>query len=285
MNAVVIDEQAEASKVPQQENNPATAAGTKPIVKYTGVTKSFGDLQVLKGINLEMQPGEKVAVIGPSGSGKTTMGRMLMTLEEPTEGTIEVDGELLWHMEEKGRLVRASEKHLHRMRCNVGMVFQHFNLFPHMNVLRNVTEAPRKVLGLSKEEAEERAVSMLSKVGLADKLKMYPSNLSGGQKQRVAIARALVMRPKVMVFDEVTSALDPELVGEVLEVIREIADEGEMAMMLITHEMDFAKEIADRVIFGADGRIVEQGTPEEIFDNPQSERLQSFLQRFRSNGN
>lgn len=285
MNAVVIDEQAEASKVPQQEGNPVTATGTKPIVKYTGVSKSFGDLQVLKGIDLEMQPGEKMAVIGPSGSGKTTMGRMLMTLEEPTEGTIEVDGELLWHMEEKGKLVRANEKHLHRMRCNVGMVFQHFNLFPHMNVLRNVTEAPRKVLGLSKEEAEERAVSMLSKVGLADKLKMYPSNLSGGQKQRVAIARALVMRPKVMVFDEVTSALDPELVGEVLEVIREIAEEGEMAMMLITHEMDFAKEIADRVIFGAEGRIVEQGTPEEIFDNPQSERLQSFLQRFRSNGN
>lgn len=285
MNAVVINEQAEASKVPQQEGNPVTSSGTKPIVKYTGVTKSFGDLQVLKGIDLEMQPGEKVAVIGPSGSGKTTMGRMLMTLEEPTEGTIEVDGELLWHMEEKGKLVRANEKHLHRMRCNVGMVFQHFNLFPHMNVLRNVTEAPRKVLGLSKEEAEERAVSMLSKVGLADKLKMYPSNLSGGQKQRVAIARALVMRPKVMVFDEVTSALDPELVGEVLEVIREIAEEGEMAMMLITHEMDFAKEIADRVIFGAEGRIVEQGTPEEIFDNPQSERLQSFLQRFRSNGN
>ncbi|WP_253300806.1 ectoine/hydroxyectoine ABC transporter ATP-binding protein EhuA [Paenibacillus lautus] len=285
MNAVVIDEQAEASKVPQQEGNPVIATGTKPIVKYTGVTKSFGDLQVLKGIDLEMQPGEKVAVIGPSGSGKTTMGRMLMTLEEPTEGTIEVDGELLWHMEEKGKLVRANEKYLHRMRCNVGMVFQHFNLFPHMNVLRNVTEAPRKVLGLSKEEAEERAVSMLSKVGLADKLKMYPSNLSGGQKQRVAIARALVMRPKVMVFDEVTSALDPELVGEVLEVIREIAEEGEMAMMLITHEMDFAKEIADRVIFGAEGKIVEQGTPEEIFDNPQSERLQSFLQRFRSNGN
>ncbi|MEC0259545.1 Glutamine transport ATP-binding protein GlnQ [Paenibacillus sp. GM2FR] len=285
MNAVVIDEQAEAPKEPQQEKSLATATGTKPIVKYTGVTKSFGDLQVLKGIDLEMQPGEKVAVIGPSGSGKTTMGRMLMTLEEPTEGTIEVDGELLWHMEEKGKLVRANEKHLHRMRCNVGMVFQHFNLFPHMNVLRNVTEAPRKVLGLSKEEAEERAVSMLGKVGLADKLKMYPSNLSGGQKQRVAIARALVMRPKVMVFDEVTSALDPELVGEVLEVIREIAEEGEMAMMLITHEMDFAKEIADRVIFGADGRIVEQGTPEEIFDDPQSERLQSFLQRFRSNGN
>ncbi|MEF3353728.1 ectoine/hydroxyectoine ABC transporter ATP-binding protein EhuA [Paenibacillus sp. GYB006] len=258
---------------------------TSPIVKYTGVTKSFGNVEVLNGIDLEMQPGEKVAVIGPSGSGKTTMGRMLMTLEEPTSGTIEVDGELLWHMEYKGEIVRANEKHLHRMRCNVGMVFQHFNLFPHMNVMRNVTEAPRKVLGLSKEEAEERAVTMLTKVGLEDKLKMYPSKLSGGQKQRVAIARALVMRPKVMVFDEVTSALDPELVGEVLEVIREIAEEGEMAMMLITHEMEFAKEIADRVIFGADGKIVEQGTPEEIFDNPQSDRLQSFLQRFRSSGN
>ncbi|EHB59653.1 ectoine/hydroxyectoine ABC transporter ATP-binding protein EhuA [Paenibacillus lactis] len=279
MNAVVIDEQEEA--LPSRtEEKPST--GMQPIVRYKGVTKSFGELQVLKGIDLEIQPGEKVAVIGPSGSGKTTLGRMLMTLEEPTEGTIEVDGELLWHMYHKGKLVRADEKHLHRMRCNVGMVFQHFNLFPHMNVLRNVTEAPRKVLGLSKEEAEERAVSMLGKVGLADKLKMYPANLSGGQKQRVAIARALVMRPKVMVFDEVTSALDPELVGEVLAVIREIAEEGEMAMLLITHEMDFAKEIADRVIFGADGRIVEQGTPEEIFDHPKSERLRSFLQRFRS---
>lgn len=254
----------------------------RPIVRYTEVTKSFGDLQVIKGINLDIYPGEKLAVIGPSGSGKTTLGRMLMTLEEPTSGMIELDGELLWHMSIKDRLVRANEKHLHRMRGKVGMVFQHFNLFPHMTVLRNVTEAPRKVLGLSKEEAEERAVSMLTKVGLVDKLKCYPAQLSGGQKQRVAIARALVMRPKVMVFDEVTSALDPELVGEVLEVIREIAEEGEMAMMLITHEMDFAKEIADRVIFGADGLIVEQGTPEAIFDNPQSDRLQSFLKRFRT---
>ena len=282
MNTVFEREETEVSA---QEKKNQAMPDTSPIVKYTGVTKSFGNVEVLKGIDLEMQPGEKVAVIGPSGSGKTTMGRMLMTLEEPTSGTIEVDGELLWHMEYKGEIVRANEKHLHRMRCNVGMVFQHFNLFPHMNVMRNVTEAPRKVLGLSKEEAEERAVTMLTKVGLEDKLKMYPSKLSGGQKQRVAIARALVMRPKVMVFDEVTSALDPELVGEVLEVIREIAEEGEMAMMLITHEMEFAKEIADRVIFGADGKIVEQGTPEEIFDNPQSDRLQSFLQRFRSSGN
>ncbi|WP_422656865.1 ectoine/hydroxyectoine ABC transporter ATP-binding protein EhuA [Paenibacillus sp. EC2-1] len=282
MNSVFEREETEASVL---QHEIEAISDTSPIVKYTGVTKTFGSVEVLKGIDLEMQPGEKVAVIGPSGSGKTTMGRMLMTLEEPSSGTIEVDGELLWHMEHKGELVRANEKHLHRMRCNVGMVFQHFNLFPHMNVMRNVTEAPRKVLGLSKEEADERAITMLTKVGLADKLKMFPSKLSGGQKQRVAIARALVMRPKVMVFDEVTSALDPELVGEVLEVIREIAEEGEMAMMLITHEMDFAKEIADRVIFGAEGKIVEQGTPEEIFDNPQSDRLQSFLQRFRASGN
>lgn len=254
----------------------------QPIVKYSQVAKKFGELEVLFGIDLEIDPGEKVAMIGPSGSGKTTLGRMLMTLEEPTAGTIELNGELLWHMRVNGRLVRANERHLHRMRGDVGMVFQHFNLFPHMNVLRNVTEGPRKVLGLSKEEAKERAVSMLRKVGLDDKLTVYPSQLSGGQKQRVAIARALVMRPKVMVFDEVTSALDPELVGEVLEVIREIAEEGDMAMLLITHEMDFAKEVADRVIFGAEGRIVEQGTPEQIFDHPQSERLQSFLKRFRS---
>ncbi|WP_188996094.1 ectoine/hydroxyectoine ABC transporter ATP-binding protein EhuA [Paenibacillus nasutitermitis] len=255
-------------------------AGLEPIVKYNNITKSFGDLEVIKGVDLELYPGEKIAMIGPSGSGKTTLGRLLMTLEEPTSGTIELDGELLWHTEDKGKLIRAGEKHLHRMRGKVGMIFQHFNLFPHMNVLRNVTMAPRSVLGLSKEEAHDRAVTMLRKVGLEEKLDVYPSQLSGGQKQRVAIARALVMQPKVMVFDEVTSALDPELVGEVLEVIREIADEGEMAMLLITHEMEFARDVADRVIFGAEGRIVEQGTPEQIFENCQSERLQSFLGRF-----
>nr|WP_284645003.1 ectoine/hydroxyectoine ABC transporter ATP-binding protein EhuA [Paenibacillus chinjuensis] len=253
-----------------------------PVVKYNKVSKRYGDTEVLKEIDLELTPGEKLAIIGPSGSGKTTLGRMLMTLEEPTSGTIEVDGELLWHRKVPNGLMRANEKHLHRMRSKIGMVFQHFNLFPHMSVLRNVTEAPRKVLGLPKEEAEEQAVSMLRKVGLEHKLEAYPSQLSGGQKQRVAIARALVMRPKVMVFDEVTSALDPELVGEVLEVIRELADEGSMAMMLITHEMEFAREIADRVIFGADGRIVEEGPPSAIFDHPQSERLRSFLRRFRT---
>ncbi len=255
-------------------------AKPKPIVSFQSIQKSFGDLHVIKGVDLDIYPGEKIALIGPSGSGKTTLGRMLMTLEEPTSGTILIDDEPLWHTESKGKRVRANEKHLRKMRSKVGMVFQHFNLFPHMSVINNVSMAPRSVLKLTKEQAEERAIMMLRKVGLEEKLHVYPSQLSGGQKQRVAIARALVMQPKVMVFDEVTSALDPELVGEVLSVIKEIADEGQMAMMLITHEMEFAREVADRVIFGADGLIVEQGTPEDIFTNPQSERLQAFLKRF-----
>lgn len=259
-----------------------TGIQTEPLVRYRNVSKGYGDLQILKGIDLDIHPGEKIAVIGPSGSGKTTLARILMTLEEPTEGTVEVAGQLLWHKQVSGRLVRADEKHLHSIRGDIGMVFQHFNLFPHMTILRNVTEAPIHVLGMSKEEAKERAVTMLKKVGLDDKLAAYPSQLSGGQKQRVAIARALVMRPKVMLFDEVTSALDPELVGEVLAVIKEIAREGEMAMLLITHEMDFARDVADRVIFTDGGTIVEQGSSEQIFYNPQSPRLQAFLSRFRA---
>ncbi|CAM4346238.1 ectoine/hydroxyectoine ABC transporter ATP-binding protein EhuA [Paenibacillus tarimensis] len=281
MNTTELEKTA-GQEAPARTRKPQGAStGVQPIVRYEHVSKSFGDLEVLHDINLDIAPGEKVAMIGPSGSGKTTLGRMLMTLEEPSGGMITVDGEPLWHMKSKGRLVKANEAHLHRMRGKIGMVFQHFNLFPHMSVLRNVTIGPRKVLGVSTDEAHERAVTMLGKVGLGDKLDVYPSMLSGGQKQRVAIARALVMSPKIMVFDEVTSALDPELVGEVLEVIKEIASEGEMAMMLITHEMDFARDVADRVIFGAEGHIVEQGPPEQIFENPQSERLQSFLSRFR----
>ncbi|MBJ6362325.1 ectoine/hydroxyectoine ABC transporter ATP-binding protein EhuA [Paenibacillus sp. GCM10012307] len=279
MNTVTKGEPADtgsASKPRQRE----PAAPVTPVVSYRNVKKSYGDLEVLHGIDLDIAAGEKIALIGPSGSGKTTLGRMLMTLEEPTSGIIEVEGEPLWQIERNGKLVRANEHHLHRMRSKIGMVFQHFNLFPHMRVLRNVTEAPRKVLGIGKEEAHDRAVEMLCKVGLEDKLDVYPSKLSGGQKQRVAIARALVMRPKIMVFDEVTSALDPELVGEVLSVIKEIAEEGEMAMMLITHEMDFARDVADRVIFGADGRIVETGPPQELFGQPKSDRLKSFLSRF-----
>ncbi|MGI2329458.1 ectoine/hydroxyectoine ABC transporter ATP-binding protein EhuA [Planococcus sp. YIM B11945] len=253
---------------------------TKPIVQFKNVKKSFGDLDVLKGFDLDIKQGEKVSIIGPSGSGKTTIIRMLMTLEKPTDGEIFVNGENLWHMEVNGKRTDANEKHLSKIRGNIGMVFQHFNLFPHMTILRNCTEAPIQVLGLSKKEAEERAKEMLGKVGLADKINNYPFQLSGGQKQRVAIARALVMKPKVMLFDEVTSALDPELVGEVLQVIKDLAESSDMSMILITHEMDFAREISDRVVFFADGYLVEEGHPEDIFAQPKSDRLKSFLQRF-----
>lgn len=254
----------------------------EPIVTYKNVTKSFDEVDVLKGINLDIAPAEKIALIGPSGSGKTTIIRLLMTLEEPTSGVIEVNGQNLWQMEKKGELVRANEKHLRQIRGDIGMVFQHFNLFPHMTILENCMTGPINVKGQSKEEAKKNSIEMLEKVGLGDKLENYPNQLSGGQKQRVAMARALVMRPKVMLFDEVTSALDPELVGEVLEVIREIAKEGEMAMVLVTHEMDFARDIADRIIFLENGVIAEQGTPEEVLENTESERLQQFLSRFRS---
>lgn len=253
----------------------------RPIVRYRGIRKSYGDTEVLRGIDLDLYPGEKVAVIGPSGSGKTTLARILMTLEHPTGGTIEVDGESLWHRQVRGRTVPADEKHLHRIRSSIGMVFQHFHLFPHLTILRNVTEAPVRVLGMSREQARAEAMELLRKVGMEDKAEAYPVQLSGGQKQRVAIARALIMKPKVMLFDEVTSALDPELVGEVLKVIRELAEESAMTMLLITHEMDFARDVADRVLFTDGGLIVEEGPPEQIFEHPRSERLQSFLARFR----
>ncbi|HLR14466.1 MAG TPA: ectoine/hydroxyectoine ABC transporter ATP-binding protein EhuA [Bacillota bacterium] len=255
---------------------------TKPIVTYEDVTKSFGDVEVLKGINLDIQPAEKVAVIGPSGSGKTTLIRMLMTLEQPTSGSIIVDGKNLWQMESNGKLVDADEKHLSEVRGDIGMVFQHFNLFPHMTILENCMMAPVQVQKEDKKSARKRSIEMLEKVGLGDKLENYPNQLSGGQKQRVAMARALVMRPKIMLFDEVTSALDPELVEEVLEVIRDIALEGEMAMVLVTHEMEFALDIADRVLFLDNGVIAESGTPSEVIEHSQNERLQSFLRRFRS---
>jgi polar amino acid transport system ATP-binding protein len=266
----------------KSDNIKSITVQPEPIVRYRKVSKFYGETQVLHEIDFDLAPAEKVAVIGPSGSGKTTFARILMTLERPTSGTIEVDGELLWHKKKGGKLVPADEKHLHQVRGKIGMVFQQFNLFPHMNILRNVTEAPIKVLGLSKEEATEQAKTMLEKVGLLDKMDAYPSQLSGGQQQRVAIARALVMQPKIMLFDEVTSALDPELVGEVLGVIKEIAAEGKMAMLLITHEMGFAREVADRVVFFDEGRIMEEGPPEKIFGNshPKSPRLSKFLGSF-----
>lgn len=253
----------------------------EPIVKYRNVTKSFGDVHVLKGIDLDIYPGEKIAVIGPSGSGKTTIIRMLMTLEEPSSGDIIVAGDNLWKMEKNGAMVPANEKHLREVRGDIGMVFQHFNLFPHMTILENCMSAPIHVKKENKEEVRERSIRMLERVGLGDKINFYPSQLSGGQKQRVAMARALVMRPKIMLFDEVTSALDPELVGEVLEVIRDIAKNDDMAMVLVTHEMDFALDIADKVLFLDQGVIAEQGTASEVLEHSSNERVQSFLRRFR----
>jgi len=250
---------------------------TDPIVRFENVTKAFGELVVLRELDFSVAPAEKVTIIGPSGSGKTTILRVLMTLEKPNAGVIYVEGEPLWHQRKNGELVEASESHLRKVRGNIGMVFQHFNLFPHMTALRNVYEAPVHVLGMKKEQAIARAETLLEQVGLADKKGHFPSQLSGGQKQRVAIARALAMRPKVMLFDEVTSALDPELVGEVLSVIRKLAIEGDMAMLLVTHEMGFAREVSDRVVFFDNGQIVEQGPPEQLFGDPQNPRTKSFL--------
>jgi polar amino acid transport system ATP-binding protein len=256
--------------------------GNEPVVRFENVNKAFGDLVVLRELNLQVAHAEKIAIIGPSGSGKTTILRVLMTLEKPDSGVIYVDGQPLWHMWKNGQLVEANDKHMRKVRSDIGMVFQHFYLFPHMTALRNITEAPVQVRGVSKQEAEERARDLLDMVGLADKADAYPSQLSGGQKQRVAIARALAMRPKVMLFDEVTSALDPELVGEVLAVMRQLALEGEMAMLFVTHEMDFARDVADRVLFFSEGNIVEQAPPEELFNNPQNERTRTFLSRYLS---
>jgi polar amino acid transport system ATP-binding protein len=256
----------------------------EPIVQYKDIHKSFGDTQVLKGIDLDIYPTEKIAIIGPSGSGKTTIIRLLMTLEEPTEGDIIVDGKNLWKMERSGKNKKADEKHLREVRDDIGMVFQHFNLFPHKTILSNCVMPLMNVRKKNKKEAVEASKQMLDRVGLGDKYDAYPSNLSGGQKQRVAMARALVMKPKIMLFDEVTSALDPELVGEVLEVIRDIASQDDTAMVLVTHEMDFALEIADKVLFLDDGVIAESGTADEVINRSENPRLKDFLKRFRGDG-
>jgi polar amino acid transport system ATP-binding protein len=253
------------------------ADGQDLMVRFRGVTKRYGPLTVLDELDLDVARNERVAIIGPSGSGKTTVLRMLMTLERINEGVIEVGGEPLTHMYRNGDLVPADERHLRRIRSKIGMVFQHFNLFPHMTALQNCMEAPVYVLGLSKSEARARAEELLEMVGLADKKDHYPSQLSGGQQQRVAIARALAMRPQIMLFDEVTSALDPELVGEVLTVIRKLGEEHDLTMLMVTHQMGFAKEFADRVCFFYAGKIAEQGPPSEIFINPRNERTQQFL--------
>ncbi|MGE4252837.1 MAG: ectoine/hydroxyectoine ABC transporter ATP-binding protein EhuA [Parvibaculaceae bacterium] len=248
-----------------------------PFVRFIDVNKRYGAHAVLAGLNLDVAQGEKLAIIGPSGSGKSTLLRVLMTLERIDSGRVEVGGDSLWTMARDGRELPADEAHLRRMRTQLGMIFQQFNLFPHMSVLRNVSEAPRRVLGLSRQEAEGRAEELLRQVGLATKASAYPAQLSGGQQQRVAIARALAMRPAVMLFDEVTSALDPELVGEVLAVMRDLAATGKLTMLIVTHQMEFARGIADRVCFFDRGAIVEQGPPDAIFLAPQQERTKAFL--------
>ena len=238
------------------------------MIRVCGLKKYYrgSTIKALDGVDLCINHGEVVVIIGPSGSGKSTLLRSLNLLEIPTGGEIYVKGENI--------LARGADINLHRRR--VGMVFQHFNLFPHMTILRNMTIAPMKLLGKSREAAREQALALLDKVGLRDRADAYPSQLSGGQKQRVAIVRALCMDPEVMLFDEPTSALDPEMVGEVLEVMKSLARDG-MTMVTVTHEMGFVREVASRVIFMDEGRIVEEGTPEEIFEHPQSDRLKSFL--------
>ncbi len=248
-----------------------------PIIRFSQVNKRFGSLTVLDHFDFEVAAGEKVTLIGPSGSGKSTVLRILMTLEPFQEGTLELAG-ISYHQPNGKGPYQANERHLREIRRNVGMVFQSFNLFPHMTVLRNVVEAPVAVLGLPRAEAETRGVELLGLVGLADKKDQYPSQLSGGQQQRVAIARAMAMRPRVLLFDEPTSALDPQLVGEVLGVIRDLAQEHDLTMLLVTHEMRFAREVSDRVCFFDRGRIVEQGEPEHIFSEPEQERTREFLQ-------
>ena len=236
------------------------------LIKTEGLEKSFGKVQVLKGITTEIHKGEVVVIIGPSGSGKSTFLRTLNLLEEPTGGKIYFEGVD----------ITDPKININKHRQKMGMVFQQFNLFPHMTVLKNMNLAPMKLLKLSKADAEKRATELLDRVGLADRANAYPNQLSGGQKQRVAIVRALCMQPDVMLFDEPTSALDPEMVGEVLGVMKKLAEDG-MTMAVVTHEMGFAREVADRVLFMADGKLLEEGTPDEIFTNPKSERLRDFL--------
>ncbi|MBH5335042.1 ectoine/hydroxyectoine ABC transporter ATP-binding protein EhuA [Streptomyces pactum] len=250
---------------------------TDEIIRFDKVTKRFGGNTVLDDLCFSVAPGKHVTLIGPSGSGKTTILRLLMTLTRPDEGTITVDGEYLTHEERRGRLVPAGEKHTREVRKKIGMVFQQFNLFPNMRVLQNVTEAPVHVLGMDKDAAEQRARELLELVGLGTKCNDYPTRLSGGQQQRVAIARALAMRPRVLLLDEVTSALDPELVAGVLDVLRDVARTTDVTMLCVTHEMNFARDISDEVLMFDAGRVIEKGTPEKIFSDPEQDRTREFL--------
>ena len=253
---------------------------TEPLVHAVNVTKAFHGNEVLKGIDMDVAPGEVVCLLGPSGSGKTTFLRCINQLETIDGGRIWVDGDLMGFDDRGGTLHHLTDKAVAAQRREIGMVFQRFNLFPHMTALENVMEAPIQVKGEPRKDVKARALALLDQVGLGDKPAAYPAQLSGGQQQRVAIARALAMSPKLMLFDEPTSALDPELVGEVLKVMRDLAQDG-MTMIVVTHEMSFAREVADRVVFMDGGVVVEQGVPSEVISNPQHQRTRSFLSRMR----
>lgn len=264
----------------------------KPIIRMEGVRKAYGGQEVLRGINLEIPASQTVSIIGPSGSGKSTLLRLLMTLDQPDSGTMEIDGECLWTPSEtkptgsfgsgwrklvSGGLRLSDASRLCRIRGKIGMVFQHFNLFPHMTALGNVSEAPVQVLGLTPDQGRARAREYLELVGLGNKLSAYPHQLSGGQKQRVAIARALALRPKIMLFDEITSALDPELVGGILAILQELSRQRLMTMLIVTHHMKFAERCSDRVLFFEQGRIHEDGPPQQLFQEPAEGRTREFL--------
>jgi polar amino acid transport system ATP-binding protein len=248
------------------------------MVKAEGVHKRFGRLEVLKGINLEVQSGEVLVMLGPSGSGKSTFLRCINHLEDIHAGRLSVDGELVGYRESGGKLYELPDREIARKRSEIGMVFQHFHLFPHMTAVENVALAPIRVAKVPRDKARQRAREVLARVGLEDKLDAYPVALSGGQQQRVAIARALAMEPKLMLFDEPTSALDPELVGEVLDAMRRLARDG-MTMIVVTHEMGFAREVADAVVFMDDGVVVESGRPDQVISNPRHERTRAFLSK------
>lgn len=254
----------------------------RPAVRLESVRKRYGELEVLRGVDLEIPAGQTVAIIGPSGSGKSTLLRLLMTLDKPDAGRIEIAGEPLWTMVHNGREVPADEGHVRRLRGKVGMVFQHFNLFPHMTALANVIEAPMRVRGLGRAEAQALGIAQLERVGLADKRNAYPAELSGGQKQRVAIARALAMEPEIVLFDEITSALDPELVGGILRLLEELARTRRMTMLIVTHHMKFAERTSDRVLFFDQGRVLEDGPPQRIFRDPRKPRTRQFLEAILS---
>jgi len=269
---------------PEFQITPPTHTGAIPITKgetpaihFDKVEKRFGDNVVLHDLDFSVRQGDRVTLIGPSGSGKTTILRLVMTLEEANAGYIYIDGKPLTHRRVGERRVELKAKHKNEMRKRIGMVFQQFNLFPNMTVLENIIEAPVHVLGMSKADAKERAYQLLEQVGLPDKADAHPSSLSGGQQQRVAIARALAMDPEILLLDEVTSALDPEVVGEVLGILRDIARTTDVTMLIVTHEMQFARDVSNRVLMFDGGRIVEEGTPEEIFSNPREDRTRDFL--------